>query len=368
MATKFLEPGGDADFAVAATTGFWTSVGASIAVATDFVHGSHVKSIKYPTNATSYCSKASVLADAGSRTTDYLYFNALPNATATFIAARTSGDVNSVFRLRLTSGGVLQLFENTNQIGSNGATLFTGQWYRISIAYTITSTTVNRFEVFVNAVSSISVTNATITSTGSDVFDIGNLSGNATIDFRSSDHYIDDSNSLTDTGDIWVTAKRPNANGTANNFSTQIGAGGSGYGTGHSPQVNERPLSNTNGWSIVAVGATTEEYNIENFATGDFNLAGATIIDYLGWVDTKALVGETGQIVVNGVTSNISITSTEKIFTKIAGSTAYPAGSGTDIGIITDATATTVSLYECGIIMAFTVSGGSQNLSLMGAG
>ncbi|WP_323162301.1 hypothetical protein, partial [Pseudomonas fluorescens] len=80
---------------------------------------------------------------------------------------------------------------------------------------------------------------------------------------------VDDSSALTDPGNIWVAAKRPNANGTTNGFTTQIGSGGSGYGSGHSPQVNERALSTTNGWSMVGAGAAvTEEYNIESKSTG----------------------------------------------------------------------------------------------------
>lgn len=357
MATKFLEPGGDADFAVTTTNGFWgTASGA--AVATDFVHGTHVKSIKYRTGqADSLGSKSATLADAGRRISFYVYLNALPNATANIacLHSSTGGTDSPLVNFKLTSAGVLQLWNGaTAQIGTNGATLSTGVWYRISLAYTITSTTVNRFELFVNGVSSISITNATLTIIVSNYFQIGNLSTNATLDMRSSDHYIDDSSALTDTGDIWVTAKRPNANGTINGFTTQIGSGGSGYGSGHSPQVNERALSTTNGWSMIGAGsAITEEYNIENISTGDIDLSTATIIDYIGWVSAKTLNAETASIVVNGTSSNISLTTTIQIFTKIVGSTSYPAGTGTDIGIITTTAVTTVSLYECGIIIAF---------------
>ncbi len=165
--------------------------------------------------------------------------------------------------------------------------------------------------------------------------------------------YIDDVNDLTAPGDIRITAKRPNANGTLIEFTTQIGAGGSGYGSGHSPQVNERPLSTTNGWSIAATAVKTEEYNIEGQTVGDINLSGATLVDYTGWVHAKALIAETGKIRVNNVDTNISLTSTITMFTKIAASTTYPAATGTDIGILTSATETTVSLYEAGIMFAY---------------
>lgn len=356
MATKFLEPGGDATFTVLANTGngFWGAVGGTPAVATDFVHGGHVKSIKYRPGVTdSTSTPAGTLADAGSRVSVYLYFAALPTGSVSFLTVRNSSNT-LLAQVQLDSSGVLRLLDGLgSQIGGNGSTLSTGAWYRLSLACTIASTAVNEFRLFKDGASDISVSNATLNITGSSLLRISSSSADATFDFRASDVYVDDSGSLLDPGDVWVTAKRPNANGTANNFTTQIGAGGSGYGTGHSPQVNERALSTTNGWSVAAVGATTEEYNVEGKATGDVDLSTAVVLDCVGWVSTKALAGETGQIVLNGAASSISITTTIKVFTKAAGSPAYPAGTGTDIGLVTDATATTVSLYECGVLVAY---------------
>lgn len=357
MATKFLEPGGDAGYNVAITTagGFWRLVQTGTALATDFVHGNHGKSIRFGTTGSWRCySPLGILRNAGSRISFYQYnVGFAAGTTGYFLSVKDSGD-SAIFYLKLTAAGVLQLFDGTpTQLGSDGPTLVTGQWYRVSIAYTLTSTTVNRVEVFVNGVSAISVTNATIARIGADNFTVGGLAGEGAQDFRASDFYVDDSASLTDTGDVWVTAKRPNANGSANNFNSQIGAGGSGYGSGHSPQVNERALSNTNGWSVVAAGVTTEEYNIEGKSVGDIDISTATIVDYMGWVDAKALLSETASLVLNGAASNIALTSTETLFTSAAGSTSYPAGTGADIGITTTSLATTVSLFECGIIVAY---------------
>lgn len=352
MATKFIEPGGDADFGLA----LWSNpnVGGGVtppAVATDFVRGTHVKSIKFNSNSV---GAGAVLADAGSRCNFPLYFNVLPAATATIMVnVQTGFSTNIIYRLRITTAGVLQLWSNTAQIGANGATIATGSFHRITITHVITSTTVNVIKLFVDGVLSITVTNATLGFVTGVDFLLGNSSGDASLDFRGSDIYIDNSTANTDPGDIWVTAKRPFANGTTNGFTTQIGAGGSGYGSGHAPQVNERPLSTTNGWSMVGAGsAITEEYSIEGPTVGDINMAGAIIVDLLGWVDAKALAGEVASIIVGGVSSNISLTTSITIFTKIAGSTTYPVG-GTGIGIVTTTALTTVSLYECGILVAF---------------
>lgn len=356
MATKFLSPGGDETFSIATGGGeIWDNFITGATIVTDIVHGSHVKSIKYaPNTGGEVTSRLGVCQDSGTRINFFVYINALPNATGSLFYVATTGDL-TVVKARVKSTGVIIFVDANNvQLGSDGPTLSTGQWYRFSLAYTITSKTINRFEFFVNGVSGISLTNVTLINNISNNFTLGNISGDTTFDIRSSDHYVDDSNALTDPGNIWVIAKRPNTNGTTNGFTTQIGSGGSGYGSGHSPQVNERPADDTNGWSIATVAsAITEEYNIENASTGDINISGATIVDYMGWLKTKALTNETGKIIVNGVSTDISITTTSIFFTKAAGSSTYPAGTGADIGITSAAVATTISLYECGIMIAY---------------
>lgn len=361
MAVLFLEPGGDCDFG----TALWPTVLSGPAVATDFVHGSHIKSIKYRPSQSDEL-QTPFAADAGGRYSIWLYWNVLPNATATIFGTNQSSTSNNVIRVRMTSAGQLQLANNTVQIGSSGSTLSAGVWYRLCLAWTITSTSVNQIRLFLSvagaaATTDITGTNLSLSVTGTAQTRLGNISSNTAMDMRSSDHYIDDSTALTDIGNVWVTAKRPVSNGTTNGFTAQIGSGGSGYGTGHSPQVNERPLSTTNGWSMIGAGsAVTEEYTIEGQSVGDINITGSTIVDFMGWIDAKALVNETASIVVAGATSNVALTSTITIFRKVAGSTTYPAG-GTDIGLITTTALTTVSLYECGIAVAY-IPSASANL------
>lgn len=353
--TKFMEPGGDATFTADITSagGLWNVKQGSPTIATDFVHGTHARSLKFLVNSANYLfTSQNTVVNAGGRISFYLYINALPSSNANFGSVWDIGNTNVLFSIDLTSGGVLQLNAGS-QIGSNGSTLSTGIWYRLNLSYTLTSTTVNRFELFKNGVPDISVTNATLPAIGARTFSIGNMSANSTLDIRVSDVYIDNGTTLDDIGNVWVTAKRSFANGTTNGFTTQIGSGGSGYGTGHSPQVNERPLSNTNGWSMIGVGsAVTEEYTIEGKAVGDMDITGLTIIDYEGWIDVKSLVSENGQIIVGGVSTTQNFGTVEQIAVKIAGSSTYPAG-GTDMGITTTTALTTVSLYECGIVVAF---------------
>lgn len=357
MASLLVEPGGDADFG----DGLWIIESGAPVIATDIVHGSHLRSFQLRANAAAdTLGTNNILIASGGRINYFWYVKTLPNATDTIGGICQASFGADVVRIRLTSAGVLQLTNSANtQLGSNGPTLATGQWYRFVFAYAITSTTVNGLKLLVfdstnTLVGSISVTNGTLVNITPAEFYFGNASGNTIGDFRASDFYLDDSNGLTDPGNVWSTAKRTFSNGTTVGFVTQIGAGGSGYGTGHAPQVNERPNSDADGWSkVVAGSAITEEYNIEAKNVGDIDISAATIIDYMGWVRAKSLVSETAQIIVNGVTSNIALTSVINFFTKIAGSSTYPAGTGSDIGIVTATTSTTVSLYEAGINVAY---------------
>jgi hypothetical protein len=273
----------------------------------------------------------------------------------------------------INTNGTLRLCAR-NCTEKNGATVLTANtWYRVSLSYIITTSTNFGAKMYLNGNLEASTTNAdgTLGAVTTSRAQIGLT--NSSIDTWSvtpimsvwvEDVYVDNRSDQTDCGDVNVTAKRPNANGTTNGFTTQIGSGGSSYGTGHSPQVNERPLSATNGWSMVGAGsAVTEEYNIESISTGDVDITGASIVDYSGWVYSKALTTETAQIIVNGVNSNISLTTTNTMFQQIAGSTTYPAGTGADIGEITATTLTTVSLFECGMVVAYIPASASANNS-----
>lgn len=372
MATLWMEPGGDASFDTATTLTAFTPASATLAspfgtlnVVTDFVHGAHVKSLQAPAIGVNGL-EVRTLGDTG-RTSVYFYLTALPAGTANLLKF-TNSAASVVFRLRITSAGVLQLWEATAQIGSNGSTLSTGVWYRLSVCWNLTSTSVNELRVYKDGgTADISVSNATLTRVGTTRCRIGNSDAD-TLDCRLSDMYFDDSSSPNDVAtDLWVTAKRPNANGSVNGFTTQVGSGGSGYGSGHSPQVNERPSSLTNGWSMVGAGsAVTEEYSVEPAATGDIDISGAAIIDYMGWVFAKSVAAETAQIVVGGTATNISLPfSTQQTFMQAKGSTSYPAG-GTDIGIITATDLTTVSLYECGLMVAYTPVTGQPQVKRFG--
>lgn len=380
MAVTFLEAGTDStfDFSLWNQNAFGTGT-----LTSDTTHVQDgLRAIKghtaSPGDGSAIFTSDGIVADAGTRISAWYYFSTnTPSALTQIMSPETSGNGSLVFGLGMNTNGTLLLGARGTVQLSGSTVLPANTWVRISMAYVLTSVSSYTCKVFINGALEITLTQATGNAglTGSTCCSFGQntssqngFTSTAAMDIWMDSIYIDNSSALTDPGNIHVTAKRPFANGTTTGFTTQIGSGGSGYGSGHAPQVNERPLSITNGWSMVGAGsAVTEEYTIENAATGDVNLTGATIVDYMGWVDVKALAAETGQIIVGGTNSNISVTTSPAIFIKVKGSSTYPAG-GTDIGVVTSTTVTTFSLYECGIIVAYIpVSGSISELTLLGA-
>lgn len=363
MATTFLEPGSDATQDLTFFPNQFLGAATTAASATDQAH-TGTRSIKYTATVGSVIFLATsdgIVADAGGAVSFWYRIGTLPAVrTCGFVGMYQTGFGDVPLHLALTPAGTVRLYTQSTAIGVAGTTVLSANtWNRISFAFVITSGTNWTAKVWINGVLELTRTNADATLAITGVSELGleydtMSAGNDTITWWYDDIYVDNRTDLTDPGDIRVTAKRPFANGTTNGFTSQIGAGGSGYGSGHAPQVNEQPLSQTNGWSMIGAGsAVTEEYNVEGISVGDVDIRRAPIVDWMGWVFAKSLVSETGKILVNNVQSNISLTSTATLFMAPAGSTSYPPGSGTDIGIVTDTSLTTVSLYECGVLIAF---------------
>lgn len=372
--TTFLEAGGDATQGLE----FYSSTSGTIAIATDQAHTGS-RSIKLstgnPATLAAAFTDAGVLADAGRRISFWFRFDAVPTSNnGGILGVYQSNGSTIVFSVLLSSAQQLRISPTGGTIITGTTALATNTWHHITVSYYVTSTSNYQTVVYLNGASEV-VSNNTVSGTMTNVSTsrLSLRAGSAlgvNINLWYDDIYVDDgasSSSQPDTGDIRVTSKRPLANGTLNEFTTQIGASGSGYGTGHAPQVNEQPLSTTNGWSIINAGSVaTEEFTIEGVAVGDVDLTGLTLVDVSGWVYTSAALSETGQLVLNGSNTAIAITSTNTLFRAYAGSATYPAGTGTDIGLASDATVTTVRLYECGVLVAYRPHG--SRLMLLGAG
>ena len=295
--------------------------------------------------------KQGILDDAGRRISCYFRFSTLPTADTDILIAWASGDTSNPWSLRLRTSGKLALW-SASQLGTDGSTLSINTWYRISVAYKITSTTVYDLRVFVNGVLDISVTNGTaLFTTGTldlAVGWIGDGTNNAITNV--DDLYVDDSAALTDPGNIHITAKLPNSN-NVNNFNTAIGANPANRWT----NVNERALSETNGWGDNAASTQLENYTLQTAAVGDVDISAATIIARMAWIWAKQLIAVAGTpgITNNGTTTGITLTTTSTLYTDIVDSSIYPsdvAGIGMrSAGVAADAT----DLFECGMLIAY---------------
>lgn len=358
MATLFLEPGGDADYG----TTLWGSVVGSPAVSSTHVHGGHTRALHFPTGANFVIGPAN-LSDAGGRISAWVFIAAYPSGITPIITTDTSGG-SIVLEVALDSSGDVILGNGSSQIGSTGPTLSLNTWYQIALTWTITSSSVNQYAVFVNNASVITASNTAPGATGTNKWGIGNVGADGSLDFYASDIYVDNSNTVTDPGKIWVTAKRPLSNGTTNNFATN--GTSSGYGTGNASFVNRRPLVTTDFVSVTPTTVKTDEYTIEGKSVGDIDISSATIVDFMGWMNSTIASTSNSpvmKIIVAGTSTTKTLTTSFVTYTQVAGSTTYPAG-GTDIGMSAQYTTTghLVKMDGCGLVVAY-IPNSSQTIT-----
>ena len=296
-------------------------------------------------------------ANLGARITAYFRLTNLPGSTATLFGVTTSA--NQYLVVRITSGGVLQLWGGGSQIGSNGSTINPGgvpAWYRLSLVYKLNASgQISDAKLFLDGVQDISVTGLTLT-TGAD-FALGWVDTPGASKVLHFHHvYADDDTSLTDTGDIRVTAKLPNADSTRG-FDTVIGGGTGDCADGSTEYgcVNDRPISESTGWRQTATADVTENFNIESASQGDVDISGNTLVARTAWVWAKkgsgpGACGTTADMWDNNSASAVELTASSALYTKITDSTTYPSNPAAGMNSCT--TAQDTYFYETGVLIA----------------
>ena len=348
----WLEPGTSATF----DTSFFTGSG-TFASASDQTHG-QPRSLKLSTGSpatTANADRTAILADAGRRISFYFRFDAAPSNDSAFLALRTSGG-STVFLLNLTSARKLKATPTGVTSVTGTAVLSTNTWYRISVGYHITNTTTFVFNVYVDGgAADVTVNSGTMTTTGTDALRFAASTPlGANQNEWVSDIYVDDGSDDSDPGDIRVTAKRPNANGATNSFDTTTSTTNSGYGTGNSIYVNERALATTGARRHNANNSTaTENFAIENAATGDVDLTGLSVYGYMTWVQASGV--STDKIWDNGSTFAPSPSNfgTAAVKWHATTTTTYPSNSATCGMDRPSNSSTDAILNECGVIFAY---------------
>jgi hypothetical protein len=347
----FIEPGTDA------TGGLerYTSSEGSVSSATDApVAMTGPRSLKCSTGAGSAAARvqgASALNDTGRRGYFDFEFDVIPTATVSVSQGLTAASA-SVWHIRLDAAGAMSFGAQSGTFVT-GAILAVNTKYRVSWAVRIISTAVYAINVWINGVFQGTANAGTAATTASLNFLIGPgaaAGANRTCWFDNI--YVDDGGDLTDPcagfGAILVTAKKPAANNT-NNFDTNIG----NNPANRWENVNEVPLSVTNGWSQGILADTQENYTLQTAAQGDVDITGMTIVGREAWLWGKGTLGGLGtpQIMDNGTETAIVLTASGKLFTVLTTTSAYPSNAA-GIGMRATNNADDTFLYECGTVIA----------------
>ncbi|TSC70211.1 MAG: hypothetical protein CEO12_526 [Parcubacteria group bacterium Gr01-1014_46] len=338
----FMDSGGDA------TGGFDFYDVTTGAVAVDnTIYHTGTRSLKGSTGnpaVNGLMSRSGILSDTGRRISAWVYFDTAPVAQSNWFQIFSTSA--NMAQLQITTGRKLSM------LGPTGNTvLATNTWYRISIAYVITSLTEYEFRIYLNGALELVVKNAgALGGTGSDRLRFLTASAWGTdINVWYDDIYVDSGTDLSDPGDVRVTAKKPAANNT-NNFDTAIGANPSNRWT----NVNEVATSTTNGWQHSASSDVQENYTLEARHIGDVDLTKNTIIGRTAWIYAKGTAGGAGtpKIMDNGTETAITLTSIPALFTLTSTDSSYPSNAA-GIGIRSTADADDTFLYEAGTLIAY---------------
>lgn len=227
------------------------------------------------------------------RVSFYVRFSSFPNQAnvthdVNFMTA-DQGTGTGFFGLSVDSIGTFKLYDMQGsnnfslgtQMGSNGTTLGLNTWYRISVCARVTRTNVNEIRVYLNGVLDITASNTSTFGQINDHFDRlilgwgnlmdGNNAPGKNLVSYYDDIYVDNEDTLIDTGDIRVTYKLPNSNNT-NNFAIAIG----NNPANRWQNVNEQPVNEVNGWQENSGGPypIEENYGIESASQGEIDISG----------------------------------------------------------------------------------------------
>ena len=345
MATPvFMEPGTDATHALD-----WQSLTTSGTVVSDTVQSKtgprSIKCSSPATPAAAYVKLTAVLANAGRRWSVYYRFSDLPSSDTAIMQIKSTAG-NDRFQLRLRTGGSLDA--HFGAAANNGTDVLSiNTWYRITVSYTVTSTSVSEWRVFVNGTLDITVSNPTLAGTTLDDLFLGWCvsPGNET-DIWIDDEYGDDGSTLDDiASDVRITYKAPTAV-NLNEFDTTNGSGA----------VNERPVNAANGMQHDASTDKHQTYGLQSRATGDVDITWGTVIALCAFGNVQRVgTGGTGTaaLTLNGVDYTTTFSTAAGIVTKYLTTPTYPTDAST-IGVKSTATTADTILNDCGVLVAYT--------------
>lgn len=347
------------------TTGQWAATGGGSAPFVDTatkVHGYGSTGLTGGLGIAPFCTTVTgTVADAGARLSVWVSVSALTIAGAIGITIRDAS-ANLIFRLQTTTTGTLNLSGGTGTLNKTGSTrLATATFYRVSLGYMITSTSVFAIRVYINGLLELlaSGSDGTLQGSGSSCVRMQNIAG-AGITSHFQDLYVDNGTDLGDPGGgtpLYVTAKRPTGTGTHNQY-TYVGTGT----PSHWSVVASRPWTSAPGnLQNQSNASQDEDFAIEAAASGDDNLTGATLVAYGAWQMGALLNTGTTPTVSNFENGTVLAWSPGASATfqiNYATSSTFPAtapicGQRGSNGLAGGAL--TPTLYACGIVVAYLV-------------
>jgi hypothetical protein len=301
-----------------------------------------------------YVQRNGVLG-ANGRLTFRLKFSALPSADCGILDTLSSAN-GFQFRIFLRSTGVLRLVGNSTTLATGSTVLSVNTEYRLTLCWTIASTSVNESRIYIDDAASPECTasNATLPAASSDRFRCGwtqtNVGGSNKL-INVAQFYMDDGSTLDNTGDVRVTAKLPAAAHTQDVAWTTFGTGA----------INERPINQANRRILTGAGDTgLELYHVQARSVGDVDLTGATVVGFYGWVQAGRSSGGyvgTDRLVSSGVSTTVALTTSGTAYQETPQTTStYP----TTIGMQRTVADTPDALfYEAGVVVVYTPGSGA---------
>jgi hypothetical protein len=201
----------------------------------------------------------------------YFNFATFPGGATPWCVMSLAGSVGSGnLNIVVTSSGVIRLYQNSTQVGSDGPTLSTGVWYRFELHFNNTGAGGTHIaEAMLDGVSFVSVSSLTLTSIA--WFNVGRISTGSSSTSAVGDYFVDDM-ALNDTTGSFQTSwpgsgkiihLRPNAAGD----STAWTRAGTDTGANYS-QVNEVTPDDVTTYITSTTLNQEDFYNVDDSGIG----------------------------------------------------------------------------------------------------
>lgn len=359
MAGPFIRSCGDA----IGTLNMWTRTVGTVSVAADeFNTGDRSIKVTTPAGLRSYAAMEKFAGYSGGRVSVFFKSKFSPIGLSTrhgiIRTENITGAETFLFEAGLTDENKAYVRVGADE--AIGTTVIRPiSWHRICLVWKGIDVNTNEIRVYLDGQLEATVTNHTVPGTGDTDVIVGFVTSTAAVsEMWIDDVYHDLSDSLIDPGPIHVTAKTPNTN-SLNQFDTAIGNNPSNRWE----NVNERPISTSNGWQHLDTTLVQETCGVQGQADGLDNLTGLTVVARTAWVWASEGAGGGGSneaIMNDGTAVGISLTTTPALYENMVINNVYPS----TVGLRSSGGARDVNLYEMGMLVAYAGAEGSDPLAV----